>query len=315
MGIGVAIVYFPLYIIMVITSFITFSIIRKSTQLNWRHLFFGYILGTITTLILIWTLKEIESESEWAAFFAQCAASIFMPLCTGIILAICSGVFSSQLKAIFKNLTAGALFSVVTIPGIALIAAENYYNIVNYYSFSKICRNAETKFLEDVPQAKIVMFEQDRIYYPNGNSRQIATLLLVQSLLNSVERPTGQESEFYKVSPIEEITINGEKILRSYNINDSRRNEFVYKGVQESSAEYIVNSQILEPPQLKKKGIGGARIEIRKAFDGKLIAYSQYYWDKKTSKSCILPKKTGGSISFLLTALNIIHPDGIKGYE
>jgi hypothetical protein len=66
----------------------------------------------------------------------------------------------------------------------------------------------------------------------------------------------------------------------------------------------------LELPEERKRGIGGTRVEIRRSSDSKLIAYTQYYWDRTENKACPEGAMDRHFIyKFITNSLKIDHTD------
>lgn len=311
MGIGIAAGYIPLYLIISSISLFVGIRVSRSFSIRTQHLIAGLLIGTFATLAFIWVVF-IRGNTSWNDFFIQAGASLLGPIIIGSILFIASSVSASnKTEDLFKGLAVGSLYAVIGMPWVAIFASIHYYDVTNYWSYNNVCKSAEVRYLLKVPPAKSVLLKPDRFIHPGGNEDDIALFLLNQSLLDSVERPPKKDSEFYGIAPIEQLRIKGERILQS-SPGSNESTEFLISGLDFSTAEYTITSSRIEMPKLNKKGIGGARIEIHRNSDHKLIAYTQYYWDKKTRKYC--PKMRRGAFlyRFVATALNVLNPNGIN---
>jgi hypothetical protein len=122
--------------------------------------------------------------------------------------------------------------------------------------------------------------------------------------LDYLERPSLKEVSGI-AEPLEVLTASGDR-LRNMSDNSGKTMKLSYAPANRFTAEYQVRSSTLSIPGGQEHGIGGARIEVVRASDNRLIAFAQYYWDNKAFRSC--PKETNGKYFiqwFIADALNL----------
>jgi len=277
--------------------------------------------GFVTLIVLFYAFFiPIPDFYTWNGSIIRGIVVIISPLALAILAFSLSGNISSNKFKILNSVGMGALYATISMPWVTFYIGKYYDEIANYWSFRTVCQNAEIRYLVDVPPAKSVLIMPDLFVETNRGwqSRRynIATLLLNNSVLEFVERTPIKGSVFLGVSKYEKITVNGERIVNPPSGAD-KHTEFIHRGINKSSAEYMVTPKIFELPEMNEKGIEGTRIEIRRKSDDELVAFAQYYWDDKTSKNC--PKYTRDNLfarKFIQTALDIIHPESrFTGYK
>lgn len=318
MGLILGFIFIVAYAIAIVIATLIGINRDKKPRSGFKYLVLGFVFVTIVTLFFAFFVP-LSGLYIWNASILRGIVIIFAPVVIAILVFVFSGNESSNKYKILNTLGMGALYATITMPWITLYIGVHYHDIANYWSFREVCKNAQIQYLVDVPPAKSVLIKTDIFFETRGgnasNKYNLAKLLLNNSTLDFVERTPIKIGDFLGVSRFERITVKGERVLNP-KIGDSKRTEFVYRGVNESLAEYVVISKIFELPELHEKGIGGTRIEIRRKLDDELIAFAQYYWDDKTFKNC--PENTRDNLfarNFIETALDIAHPESrFKGY-
>ncbi|MCG7945944.1 MAG: hypothetical protein N0C84_06315 [Candidatus Thiodiazotropha taylori] len=316
MGIAIAVVYLPLYIVFSIIAVISARGINKSIKepeftdkFIFKRKAVGFMIAIIVTWILIW-LVPVKGNTDFEALFIQLGLTLAGP---AVLVLVVSILFSKSNTR--KYFSVGALLSTVVIPWITLLAATNYYNVINYPAYWYKCANAEVVFIKDVKPSKSVFIQKDSFTSARkgyqSETRSIGLFLLNQSKLEYIERPIKKENA--RNNPIyERISIQGDRVFRS---NGGKKTKYIIEEVEEITSEYEVKHSRLDFLNEKEDGIGGSRIEIYDRKDNELIAHAQYYWDNKTFKSCPDEAHQGLFVyKFIATALNVISRDsGIKG--
>lgn len=178
--------------------------------------------------------------------------------------------------------------------------------------FSRLCKNAEIKIYETVNPAKSVVLTEDRFTHmpPRRQAETLphALFLLNQSFLEFIERPASKESGIADKAQYERIATVGERILRSQP-GSSAQTTFSYEPTDTITAEYEVRPIRLTIEKGADVGLGGARIEIRRRADDKLIAHAQYYWNNTEFRACPEESHRGLFIyHFIANALNVRNP-------
>lgn len=182
--------------------------------------------------------------------------------------------------------------------------------------YSRLCGSADIKILEKVPPARGIALLPDSFSSmpprQRVETRPWMPFLLNQSLLQFVERPASAEGGFAGKAKYERVTTVGERILRS-TPGSKAVTQYVYEPADELLADYEVRPTKLEMPRGEDLGLGGARIEIRRRADDRLVAYAQYYWNSKEFRACPEESHRGLFIyDFITSALNVKNPEGLK---
>ena len=172
-------------------------------------------------------------------------------------------------------------------------------------------RSVET--FESVNRAKSVAFLPDWFATPPGPSQSEmgawSGFLLNQSLLEHIERPATEESGLKGKAQFERVSAEGKRILSGNNPNV--RTKYIYEPIDTITAEYVVRSEPLVVEHGQELGLGGAKIEIYRREDSKLISRAQYYWSNRLFQSC--PAEARGGLfvyHFIAESLNVKNPEG-----
>ncbi len=322
MGLAVAIIYLPLYLFFSSGAIYAALKIRKrtvseeKTKSRYRHIFVGFIAGTLLTWWLVW-LVPVKGNTDYEAFVNQLALTLLTPVVFGVILFGFIKLARLRQNWHCVDIVSGVLFSTIAIPWLTIVAASYYDDVVNFPKYHSLCANAEIKFLERLKPAKSVFLSPDLFTNSARGSRavtrSVGTFLLNQSALEYVERPSGSGS----VYPYERMRTEGERILSS---RGDETTKYITSPIDTITAEYIVTPRSINFPEEKINGIGGSQIDIRRLSDNKLIAYAKYYWDNKTHKSCPSETQSGLFVyKFIATALNVINEksniEGLASYQ
>ena len=125
MGIAVAVIYIPIFIICTIVAIWAGKKIsdfnspfEKSTYSGLLQIFallFGMVSSMIICIIAMW-LIPIQNNPSWDGFIENLAITLFGPLAIGIFVYFISLMFRAKMKAILRLYSTGALFSVPFFP-------------------------------------------------------------------------------------------------------------------------------------------------------------------------------------------------------
>lgn len=319
MGIVVALIYLPIYLIFSLGAVYAAKKVRKitvggeNTKPKYGYDVIGFIASTVLTWVLIWLLP-VKGNTDYEALFTQISLTLLTPAVLGVVLSGLIKITSVEKKKTFAGFVSGVYYSTIAIPWLTIVAASNYHNIANFPMYYSLCYNAEIEFLEKVEPANSVFLSSDLFTStPKGRqaeTRPIGLFLLNQSSLEYIEKPSEPGSEY----KFDRIHTEGERILRS---RSGEKTKYVTNPIELVTAEYIVTPQRIDLPNEKTNGIGGSQIEVRRISDNKLIAFAKYYWDNKTFKSCPSEAHSGlFAYQFIATALNVLNDQGrIKGIE
>jgi len=176
-------------------------------------------------------------------------------------------------------------------------------------TFSRLCDTAAIKVLEPVRGAKSIAVLPDSFASmargQPAETRQWSDFLLNQSFLEFVERPATKQSGIAGTAKYERISTVGERV-RQRKPGSNAETQYVFEPVEELTAEYEVHSIRLQLESTAERGWGGARIEIRRRSDNRLVAYAQYYWDDTEIRACPQESQSGLFIyHFIAGALGV----------
>lgn len=177
--------------------------------------------------------------------------------------------------------------------------------------FDRLCKGAEIRVYETVkPPKGIAVLPDSFSYMPprqQAETRPLTVFLLNQSSLEFIERPatkaTGNAAKY------ERMTTTGERVLRSQP-GSNARTQYSYESTDVLAAEYVVRPTRLNLERGADLGLGGARIEIRRRSDDKLVALAQYYWNNTEFKACPDESHQGLFVyNFVADALSVRNPN------
>lgn len=322
MGIGIAIIYLPLYGVLSVVSLIIGIKIQSVESKNEYaakpriYVLLGIIFSLFTSLMLIW-MVPVHGNTDWNASFTQLGLTLLAPIAFGIIFYLFSFIFSNKINYQIRCFSSGNFYSIIALPWVSLFVAANYSVVVNYPAYSRLCKNAKIEILkEDVGPAKSIALIPDKfVQVPKRRQSEYHSAgkyLLNNYQLDFVEtsKEEGNDNEVSKPA-FEHWTISGERVLRG-----TPGTQYLSVNVNDLSAEYIIIPEQIYLPKEKKQGIGGSRIQIKRTSDNILIAYAEYYWDNKNFKACPgEAHKSGFIFTFISNSLNIsrVPPFGGKG--
>jgi hypothetical protein len=308
MGIGIAFVYFPLLVaLFFIALFIGANSSVTLQHPKFLHYLTGMTVSIAATMIAVWMVAYF-GYYDWESFFIQLAITLIAPFVIGIPLLIAARFVILESRTFISQLGIGALHSIIVIPFIAVFCTLYYRDMVNYPSFSRLCRSAEIKSLVHIEPAKSVALLPDNFsVVPSGQqayARSLGEAILNYSQLEFIERfvikeKSGAENQ----RKYERISAIGERILHWDTIS-KKQTEIKHDLIDTRTAEYEIKPVRLQLPDEAKLGIGGSRIEIRRTANNELIAYAQYYWDNKTFKVCPEEVHKDFPVGFITSALN-----------
>jgi hypothetical protein len=285
----------------------------------------GFAIAIVITLAFAWLVPS-HGNNDFEAVVIKIATTLSLPLLLGSLLLAIShsviGTFAYRLGRI----ASGVLDSVLWMPfaGMALLFSSGFilagYNrVANFPMYFKLCSGAEVRILEKVESAKSLSlmpdsFVQTNQIHENGVRRTVSTgemLMYHFPLLDFVER-TSSTRETGPTGKLERITPTGDRL---HNIDDrsGKTMKLSFNPIDRFTAEYQIRPSTLPVPEGEERGIGGERIEVVRASDGKLIAFAQYYWDDKGFRSCPNETTKGHYFVqwFIADALNLTNVSGL----
>jgi hypothetical protein len=178
--------------------------------------------------------------------------------------------------------------------------------------FDRLCKTAEIKVYEAVkPPKGIAVLPDSFSYMPprrQAETRPFARFLLNQSSLEFIERPATKETGIVGKAKYERVRTTGERNLQAVP-GHSAGTQFAYEPTDTLTAEYEVRPTSLGIPRGAELRLGGARIEIRRRGDDKLIALAQYYWNNTEFRAC--PQESHQALfvyHFVTDALGVKNP-------
>lgn len=304
----IAIVFVPIYVVVSIVSlFFARYALKEADESKYNGFsifkleFFGFALSLIVTWIVFYNSPKPGFE-DVHEIFVRVGITIFTPL---VIVVIFSILFWKNNG--FKYFSVGALLSGLVMPWlIFFLAAFNFNVITNFPLFWYACRGTETVIHENVSPADSVYVPSDLSDHqkrPNERKTEsFSKYLLNQSLLEFVEYPvvnSGENGDF----GITKLSTQGARRL-SYRSKTKKRTSYITQLRQGVSSEYAISAIRLDYPDVVKTGIEGSRVEILRRSDAKVIAYTQFYRDRKAFRSC--PSKVN-LFDFVVTALNVVN--------
>ncbi len=279
----------------------------------------GFLAAVILTLFAVWAVPE-SNNNEWEELINQIGVVILGPLVLGVALLVLRSL-TQNLRALLASLAAGALFATIPNPVIAYLASSKYRLIQGELALDSLCKNAFVESIERVGQVKSVAFLPDSFVGDRERDRysvesiSISSRMLQLSLLESIERPSTSESGLRGKAKYERVTIDGKRVPISQNSNEYTK--FRFEPIEEISAEYIVRPEHLFIENGQKSRLGGARIEIFRREDKKLISHARYYWYDNFRRSCPVETRAGIDVfvyKFIAESLGIVDllPDLVR---
>jgi hypothetical protein len=192
MGLAIAFVYIPIYIVISILSILIGMKIIKKYKGKGFFIVAGFALGLLFTLFLVW-LVPVLGHKSWDKFIYQAASTLFAPSGLAVLLAMFLAVMPESSKALIGPVLAGVLFSSIFAPWATFVASTNYNKYKNSQALTPLCEKAELKVVEQVSTAKSVAFLQDSftafIEHQGFQSGPQAHFILRKSVLEYVEMP------------------------------------------------------------------------------------------------------------------------------
>ncbi|MCB1958447.1 MAG: hypothetical protein KDG55_22455, partial [Rhodocyclaceae bacterium] len=294
MGLVIAAIYLPLYGLFALLALvigIKIQINGEYTSLIKRPYLYA-LTGAATSIALglvwiwaIYMLAGTRGVGSWDDFFEQLAVTLLAPFAFGLATLGISHVRKRRSKVRLRHAAAGALYSVIFLPWIALHVSSNYRAVVNGPVFERVCQNARIEILEKVAGTKSIALVPAAIPVVSEH-RQMqlerpSSFFLNQYLLDYIEKYQAENGGSILVRE----TISGGRKPK-VNHQSAEKIEFIEKPIDTITAEYTVTSRLLELENEEEYGIGGARIEIRRTAGNQLIAFAQYYWDNRTFNAC-----------------------------
>ena len=286
---------------------------RKRVLLNVA----GLLAAVTFTLFAVWAVPKSHNNSDWEPFLTKTALVIFGPLVIGTTLLTLRSLTHS-LRPFLTAVAAGALLASIPAP-FAVPIASYVYNLNQDESlFDSLCKNALVETIEHVSHVKSVAFLPDSfVANPPGHpstitSASLSSLLLNQSLLEFIERPSTLESSLKDKEKFERVTTVGKRVPVSQ--SGSENTKFVYEPIEEITSEYIVLTKSLVVENGQELGLHGARIEIFRREDNKRISSAQYYWSYRINRFCPVGPRTDifkFIYNFIAGSLDIANPEGL----
>jgi hypothetical protein len=286
MGVGVFLVYFPVYIILLIYIGFKVNKINQSisSEQKGRARYKLIILGFLLSIFLTWTsilFVPLKGSFDYLGFAIRVGLTLVAPL----VLLEMSKILSSILKGSFKikgmQLSLGVCYSIVAMPWITIVALRYYYPIVNFPQYYSLCSKAHITYYSKVDSVKSVFLSPDLFEWAppryQSSKNKVGDRLLIETNLKFVEREVVDE----EVTTIEKIVAVPVK-----NSKGTGKVEFESSKISRIESEYKVEPKIITVPDSWAKGLGGAIIEVRRIDNGELIASTEYYWDNKNFRAC-----------------------------
>lgn len=308
MGIVIAAVYLPLLalctLVTLFASRFAFRISPRAAQSRGIDAAL-YVLGMALSIVcsLVSASKiEFQRNTDFAALFMRIGVTLAVPVVFGILLlGITYAVHHLRPFSRLGYLTAGVLHSTIAVPLAAVAVMALYDDVVYGPAFRGLCKHSTVQFVQEIKPAVSVALLPDRILAATRGQQptgvQLGEALIVNTRLDAVERLPLEIDKVPIGTPFVRLTKNARNRASDYpDVTAIERDE----------AEYQVVSTQLEIPADLKLRMGGTRVEIRRASDQQLIAFTQYYWDRE--KFWVCPSVAGESrflYDFLSDALNV----------
>lgn len=287
MGIAIAVIYLPLLaIISAIAVAISLGPIRadRAYSASTTSRVLAYISGGLTALALTslyaWWYA-IHSSDKWGPVIGSLAISLVGPVATGSIMHLVWMVFFRNRPSSFGYAVSGAWQSTAAMPLFGMVVLAYYDDVVHKPTFDRLCGQAGVRHVIAVTPA--TSFAQLGLFVtPNStasaNQGAIYLLSLPDTPLMYIEN--------------EVHDWNGkDRLVRITNTkapsDPSRHGEpFAETPIDALSADYQVIPKKLAVPESLAGRTYGQKIEVTRRADGKVIAETQYYWDKEKRWEC-----------------------------
>lgn len=316
-------IFLPVYLFFVCIALFAYKQIRKKnphaekSEFKYIYAILGIVVSSLITGVSVAQI-EYHGYADYGALFYQATLTVCVPTVFGIIFAV---IYRAGFRKSISlmSFTSGVLNSVYFMPFLAIGVAAFYDDVVNAPEYYSLCSDAKIEFKEQVEPAKGVLLSPDQFTnaergFPN-RTRPIRDFLLNQTMLEYIETPSDSDAEYqyertHTVGDRYVRTYGGEKRRLIGKSKDGKMTTFVTTPVDSITAKYVVIPKRMNFPKEKENGIGGSEIEVRRLSDNKLIAYTRYYWDDKTFKSC--PKQAHRDLfpyQFIATALNVVNAE------
>jgi hypothetical protein len=271
-----------------------------SSRSNVLQYLAGATFSILLTLIAAWAVPA-QGSNDWIALFFKAAITLALPITLGVLL---TARWLTKQRRVFVLLGIGSLHATLVAPFVVLGISQNYYKIVNYPAFYRLCKSAQVAIHSQIDRPKGVALLPDMYFLPSKHRqtehRPIGSFLLNQSLLEFIERSQ-------PVQGAANATVTYERLSK----DRENRSASLFKSVRVDSlmAEYEVRATDVPLPNDVPPGIGGSRIEVRRRADNHLIAVAQYFWDNRGFRAC--PEEVRNDLfvpRFLMRALNVNGP-------
>lgn len=321
MGILLAAVFVPSYIIVSLLAIWILVKTKKPSNISDLWYVFGFILSTIIALLLI---KVIPSEKgaygEYSPVFYTTFLTLVVPAIVAILFTMVSWFFKNKLSRVFECFSIAAIGLTLFMPWITIVAGLIYEDVQSNIAYSKACLNAEVKYLFETEPAKNIYLKTDNYWQfvknrSSSSSRVSEKILLNHSFFKMIESSKNIYEKDRNKDYLEFTQLNtlGEKDVSSeHDFNETVK--FKESKYRVSTAEYILSSSESHRASARKKGVNGQRLEIHRTSDEKLIAYAQYYWNSTKSGHKMCPEEAKNDsfpYRFITKALNVVNAESV----
>jgi hypothetical protein len=302
-------VFFATYIVVsLIAIFIGIKItVKEDRELSLFRSFLNHIFGfIIVVVIVVLAASKFESSVDGTgllAMFIRSVITLFTPLAVFAFISPVIFIDRYRSNVTYRDFCAGMLYATLFMPIAVYVLPEAYSRYINEAILEKYCANAVVNVYEKVAPPKSIGL------LPDEFTIQFGLLITRQPIIESLVRYSSLEYIEIK----KRNTINSQKHERIYvyETNENLALNLTRIPVDNLYVEYTVTPLKIElPSEVVKKAIGGSRILITRVSDNKLIASSEYYWDRKHRVSC--PKfatRREYVIDFIFTALGIANSE------
>ena len=296
MGLAILVIYIPTFLIVTaisisISKFIIRETHKADTIIKNKKVayFFGVVIALMFSTAFAWWYSKTAHGMD--SIIIPIAISLFGPLIIGIGAFVLSEGFRNSCGNIFPSssyFAHGALQSTVAMPllGILIYASfDGIYNFLFRPLFEKLCIPAKVQIFEAVEHPKGFAVTPRWVHPRRFNQSDPVSLLLSEKTpLQFVEEintsPTKYEEKIVRVT---------RKYNQETQISDKRYEElFSTTPVDSLISEYNVKFSEIDVPRVFEFGgdTSGQRIEIARAYDGKIIATAEGYWNYQQNAEC-----------------------------
>lgn len=281
MGLIVVAIYFPLLLLvsavaMKLASGHLRDLPRSETSKLRKALpyAFGAIIAISITLFLAWFFS-INVYNEFDGLIRRIGISLVGPLVVGALLLMLSAGRDQVSPVSF--MTVGALHSTMAMPVIGLLAIVFHDYIAYKPTFDKLCAGVQAVVLEKVEPAR--SFALAPAWLDSISNEARILLLATNTPLAYVDiRTENDYRHIFRAALLPRESRQSPVELPRW---------VAITSIESRSAEYEVTFQNITIPPPLTHITDGKLIEVRRAVDKKLIAYSQsYLWRGDHSWDC-----------------------------